>query len=63
MRITFSIKFFNTLVDDSWISEQLHKLVATTTNYWCRNIAKTVAFCTLGPVVRVTLSEEWAHIK
>lgn len=43
MRITFSIKFFNTLVDDSWISEQLHKLVATTTNYCRRNIAKTVA--------------------
>lgn len=42
-RITFSTKFYNTLVDDSWIIEQLYKLQAATTNYWHRNIAKTVA--------------------
>lgn len=67
MRLAFSIKFFNTLVDYSWIIEQLYKLVAMTSHYWHRDTAKTVASapacCTLRPVVCVTLSEEWAHIK
>lgn len=57
----FSVKFFNTLEDDSCIIDQVYKLVATANCHL--NIAKTVAsptfvtFCSFRPVVFVNFSE------